>query len=330
MTQFEFDKLLEKYLAGDCTPDEERMIENWSENQILFTPLLQISTQEEKKIEQRLKKRIDVSTLESRTVGKMPVFYRWGLAASLIGILILGGWCWIKPDANRWIDKDLARFELANNTNIEQIFYLKDGSEITLKPQSELTYGENFGEKDRKVYLKGEGIFQVKRDTMKPFYVFAGDLVTKVLGTTFSVKTFKDGRKTEVVVTQGKVMVYENRQGKVPKAVLLTPNLKIDYTAKSMELKPQIVDNPIVIHPIEQKIDFVFEKIPLSVVLNRLKKVYCIDILTQNPTIEKCFFTGNLNDLTLYQQLDLICQSLDAHYQKYETAIWIHGEGCSN
>jgi transmembrane sensor len=330
MTQFEFDKLLEKYLAGDCTPDEERMIENWSENQILFTPLLQISAREEKETEKRLKKRIDTSTVGSRNFWKISTFYRWGLAASLVGMMIFGGWCWMKPYSKTLIDTNLARFELSNNTNIEQIFYLKDGSEITLKPQSKLTYGENFGVKDRKVYLKGEGLFQVKRDTAKPFYVFAGELVTKVLGTTFSVKTFKDGRKTEVVVTQGKVMVYENRQDKMPKGIVLTPNLKIDYINKSVELKPQIVDNPIVIHPVDKKEDFVFEKIPLSVVLNRLKKVYCIDILTRNPTIEKCLFTGNLNDLTLYQQLDLICQSLDAHYEKYETAIWITGEGCSN
>jgi transmembrane sensor len=151
--------------------------------------------------------------------------------------------------------------------------------------------------------------------------------VTKVLGTKFIVKAYTD-TKSEVIVTSGKVMVYENIQGEIAKTVVLTPNQKVDYVPTAIVLKPLIVDVPIVVHPIEKVEDFDFKQTPLSIVLKRLKDVYAIDILTKNKDIEQCRFTGNLNGLSLSEQLDLICKTLDAKYQKYETAIWIDGEGC--
>jgi hypothetical protein len=186
---------------------------------------------------------------------------------------------------------------------------------------------EDFGVKNRIVFLKGEGYFQIKRDTTKPFYVYAGGLVTKVLGTKFTIKAYED-KKAEVVVTSGKVMVYENRPEKMAKPVVLTPNQKVDYLPTETVLKPIIVDVPIIVHPIEKTEDFDFRQADLPTVLKRLKLVYAIDILLKNKEMSRCRFTGNLNGLSLMDQLDLICKTVDATFQKYETVIWIDGEGC--
>ncbi len=329
MTQFEFDKLIEKYMAGDCDPAEERLIEEWSERQVAASPF-PLTAQEETETNKRLKKRIDTSTVGVRRFPFRLSFYRLGIAASFVGLIAFGTWFLLKKPLNTeggTLTDKMASFELSNTTNIEQSFNLKDGSTITLKPQSHLTYLEDFGVKNRIVYLKGEGFFNVKRDTMKPFYVYAGNLVTKVLGTTFTVKAY-DNKKAEVVVKSGKVIVYENIQGKVAKTVVLTPNLKVNYVPTETVLTPIIVDVPIVVQPIEKKEDFDFKQTDLPTVLKRLKEVYAIDILLKNKDIKRCRFTGNLNGLSLSEQLDLICKTIDATYQKYETAIWIDGEGC--
>ena len=34
MTQYDFDKLLEKYLQGNCTPQEELLLDEWSQKQM--------------------------------------------------------------------------------------------------------------------------------------------------------------------------------------------------------------------------------------------------------------------------------------------------------
>lgn len=160
---------------------------------------------------------------------------------------------------------------------------------------------------------------------MRPY---AGNLVTKVVGTKFIIKAY-DNKEAEVIVTSGKVMVYENIQGKVSKTVVLTPNKTVIYTPTKEVLTPELVDMPLIIHPIEKVADFDYKKEILPTVLNRLKQVYDIDIFLKNKTLEHCYFTGNLNGLSLYEQLDLICKTIDAKYQKYETAIWIDGEGCN-
>ena len=330
MTQFEFDKLIEKYMAGDCDPAQERLIEEWSERQVTASSF-PLTAQEETETHKRLKKRIDRHTGIKRFPFPFTLsFYRLGIAASFLGLIAFGTWFLLKKTfitEGGTLNDKMASFELSNTTHIEQSFNLKDGSTITLKPQSHLTYLEDFGVKNRVVFLKGEGYFDVKRDTSKPFYVYAGDLVTKVLGTTFTVKAY-DNKKAEVVVTSGKVMVYENKQGKVAKTVVLTPNQKIDYVPTETVLTPTIVDVPIVVHPIEKKEDFDFNQTDLPTVLKRLKDVYAIDILLKNKNMNRCQFTGNLNGLSLSEQLDLICKTVDASIQKYETAIWIDGEGC--
>jgi transmembrane sensor len=123
------------------------------------------------------------------------------------------------------------------------------------------------------------------------------------------------------------VMVYENWQGKTGKSVVLTPNQKVTQTHKQIDL-PQLVEQPLIINPIEKKEDFIFEKTPLTTVLSRLTSVYAIDILIKNKTMNQCLFTGDLNGLTLNEQLDLICKTFDTHYQTYATAIWFDGESC--
>ena len=93
-------------------------------------------------------------------------------------------------------------------------------------------------------------------------------------------------------------------------------------------MTPQLVEQPVVVNPIEKAEDFNFKESPLPVVLATLTKVYSVDIFFKNKNSENCFFSGNLNGLNLDEQLNLICQSIRGRYQKYETAIWIEGNEC--
>lgn len=89
MTQFEFDKLIEKYMAGDCDAAEERLIEEWSERQIAASSFT-LSVQEEKNTNKRLKKRIDTSTAGVLRFPFRISFYRLGIAACFFGYY----WLW--------------------------------------------------------------------------------------------------------------------------------------------------------------------------------------------------------------------------------------------
>lgn len=79
---------------------------------------------------------------------------------------------------------------------------LADGSVITLNTQSEVRVdlGEN---RRRATLVDGEALFNVARDTDRPFLVDAGATAIRVLGTRFNVYRQRD--KTTVTVIEGKV-----------------------------------------------------------------------------------------------------------------------------
>jgi len=118
--------------------------------------------------------------------------------------------------------------ETTNNTKHLLRVVLTDGSEVMLSPKSGLRYPSRFTQKARIVYLKGEAVFAVKRQT-KPFMVYTGEMVTKVLGTRFVVRAFDQDKKVTVQVLSGKVSVYREKSNesitnkKEVKVVALSP-----------------------------------------------------------------------------------------------------------
>jgi transmembrane sensor len=82
---------------------------------------------------------------------------------------------------------------------------LAEGSAITLNTDSRVD--PRIEERLRQVHLvKGEALFDVSRDRIRPFVVHVGDVRIRVLGTSFSVRRFDDG-SVEVSVLEGVVEV---------------------------------------------------------------------------------------------------------------------------
>ena len=94
--------------------------------------------------------------------------------------------------------------EKINNSDQPIRISLSDGSVITLQPKSGLSFPEIFASDRREVFLVGEARFDVAKDPRKPFLVHSNELVTKVLGTSFSIRAFKNDQDITVKVYSGK------------------------------------------------------------------------------------------------------------------------------
>lgn len=93
---------------------------------------------------------------------------------------------------------------------------LGDGSKMTLNTDRKVRVA--LTEKERRIELQtGEAFFDVAKDPSRPFIVEAGDKRITAIGTAFSVR--RDGKKVQVVVTEGKVRV-EDREGRVQEELL--------------------------------------------------------------------------------------------------------------
>ena len=75
---------------------------------------------------------------------------------------------------------------------------LADGTKVFLNSGSEMRYPERFGKARREVFLKGEAWFEVAKDSAREFWVHAGAMDVKVLGTSFNVKAYE---RLETVAT---------------------------------------------------------------------------------------------------------------------------------
>ncbi|HWK54818.1 MAG TPA: FecR domain-containing protein [Hyphomicrobiales bacterium] len=84
---------------------------------------------------------------------------------------------------------------------------LPDGSIVTLNTNTKAHF--SFDRRTRTVILDhGEGFFTVAKDKTRPFRVYAGARVVEAVGTAFTVQR-NDGKQLEVLVTEGKVNLFE-------------------------------------------------------------------------------------------------------------------------
>lgn len=88
-------------------------------------------------------------------------------------------------------------------------FHLPDGTKVQLNAESTISYHENFENNSRKVTLTGEAFFEVNKDSLRPFIVYAGHLATTALGTSFNIQAFDDDSLRAVTLVTGKVKVED-------------------------------------------------------------------------------------------------------------------------
>ncbi|NIJ51409.1 FecR family protein [Dyadobacter arcticus] len=333
MNQYDFQKTLGKYLSGQHSPEEEQFILEHLKN----NPLDESSVFEAEKdiIGKRIKRKLLKNTASKSVIIRMTP---WLAAAASVLIVLSFSYFLTKKESPAITSESpdagtLTVVEVKNTSGKPQRIPLEDGSIVVLEKNSSVSFPEHFGEKSRLVYLHGEAFFQIKKNISKPFIVSTGSLQTKVLGTSFTIKSYDGSPSVEVQVKSGRVSVYEDDYIKSDNknGVILTPNQRIVFNKKSRKMELSIIENPLLVIPVsETEHGFSFSEVPVKNVFSALEKSYGIDIVLENDTTDSCLFTGDLNGLSLFQQLDLICKSANISYDRRGTALFVQGAGCSN
>jgi len=215
---------------------------------------------------------------------------------------------------------------------------MPDGSTAELAPASRLSYANDFKDSaNRDVYLSGEAFFNVTKSPKQPFRVFTEEVVTKVLGTSFSVSSFQKDKTISVIVKTGKVNVYSqdafaDKAETKPangESVLLTPNQQVVYVKEKKKFEKKLLERPVIIVPGIADNEMMFEEAPVVKILELLKKAYGISIVYDPELLRYCTLTADLTNESLYTKLDLICKAIDAGYEIVESAIFFHAKECN-
>lgn len=295
----------------------------------------------------RLAQRLD----QTSEVAESPVvsFWRgrwiWAAAVSLLGMVSLGWWL---AQSELFTSTSLTYTDLVNNTraqlteytNTDQLPYtlaLPDGSTIVLQPGSKVSYHQEFAGELREVYLSGEGFFDVAKNPAKPFYVYANNVVTKVLGTSFTIKANPGDDQVQVEVKTGRVSVFKNSSNAevandgastIENEIVLKPNQKLVFLNKENQFARSLVEQPEVLKEAAVKPTFNFKATPIKDVFAELEKAYGIELVYDKDVMKDCYLTGSFADEPLFEKLDLITRTIGAKYQQIDGQIVIFSNGC--
>lgn len=162
--------------------------------------------------------------------------YYWGLVATLALLVGLFFYLWGGPE---FLGQQEIVYQTGYGERLE--IDLDDGSHITLNANSELRWFENWASAQyRKVDLKGEAFFEVKKQDGIPFTVNTNDVAVEVLGTSFNVDTREE--KTEVYLDEGKVNLKLledlNVEGELKeKEIIMKPGEQVRYSAREKKIE---------------------------------------------------------------------------------------------
>lgn len=328
--------LLTKYQNGDATDEERAQVEAWYDALDGEAEPALSASDKRAFVEQHWQQMAAQIRQTPTHHQRIPtLFYR--LAAAAVVILSIGlGWYFLmnrssKPAFDQ-VAAQTGQSKLVGQTNESGKplrVALSDGSAITLQPGSQLQYPEQFAGNRREVRLVGQAFFEVAKNPKRPFLVYANGLVTKVLGTSFTVVAHAGKPTAEVVVRTGRVAVYRQAdQQETMSDMVLIPNEKATFFRAESRIVKSLADQPVVLRPQAIKTHFVFDNTPVARVFRELDDVYGVTIAFDADALVNCTLTANLAHQSLPDQLNMICLSIGATYQTNGTHIQISGRGC--
>jgi transmembrane sensor len=175
--------------------------------------------------------------------------------------------------------------------------HLPDGSVVTLKGGSTLTYRSDFGKITREVILNGEALFEVVPDKVHPFKVYSGESVVIVTGTRFSVREEKGFVKVSVL--SGNVLL--SNSGEHAKQIRIAAN-QSGYLLPDHNLK---IENKIEINELSWKTGhLVFRETPIDTALIDIARHFRKDLVIETAIKED--ITAEFQDQPLNEILDEI------------------------
>lgn len=207
-------------------------------------------------------------------------------------------------------------------------FILSDGTQVHLNSESRLEYPSTFDGPTREVRLAGEAYFDVAHDESRPFIVHTNEIITKVLGTSFDIRSYPE-EEVMVAVAEGKVAVLESgvTASEDNYGVVLEANQWTNYTSGEQTFTTQTGDISTIIAWSEDVL--FYENEELGDVAYHLERWYGVDITFTDEAIKDCIIRGEHRKETLENVLETITYAfVDMEYQMNGRRVTLTGRGC--
>lgn len=331
-------KLLQKFKAGKCSPEELRKILLWyqsEEAETSFSLELENYWNEENnlpfldkdKAYDQIRRKIggkengkgrNRNPIPTRAVfqNKRGFRYHAKLIVVIIMLLISIPLLYFKTEIFEAPPQETNINWMARETAFGQRYTLKlsDGTLVKLNSGSRIYYPESFSDSLRLVEFEGEAFFEVAKDTSKPFVIRSGKVNTMVLGTSFNLKSTAITESFELAVATGSVKVFHDLKGQSLEERYVNPNQSAVWDHQSKTFQVQDFDPGTVLAWVDGNL--VFDNSSFEDIIHTLEKWYGVQIDTSSlnrklPT----GYTGKYKDKSLETVLQGISYVLDFKYE---------------
>lgn len=188
---------------------------------------------------------------------------------------------------------------------------LSDGTRVHANAESRLTYPVSFTGNKREVYLTGEALFEVAKDTLHPFIVHTPYGIVEVVGTRFNVNTYEKNR-TAVTLEEGTVKVYCEDEGEKEQKTLL-PGEQAIIQLKTINTRPvQVQEYTSWANGIYE-----YSNTSLEAIVQQLSRWYNVDMTFTNPQLRERKFAGVIfRDQPLQNAVDILSKVSNVHFRQ--------------
>jgi transmembrane sensor len=326
------ERLLEKYLKGECTPQEELHVKEWyysfkddADN------LSSLNETQKRQLQERMYQHIAEKLATDKAfipAGQKKyavlkyVKYPAIAAAALYALYVLLPFQLAKKTLPAPVQQLIT---VTNNGKKIRMLVLKDGSHVWLEPGGRITYPALFGQTNRLLSMSGEAFFEVTKDPRKPFVITSGRIITKVWGTSFRVRDVRNETTAQVSVLTGKVSVSVpgalSINEKKPVAVnnsrivLLYPHQQVEYLETDRKLHTGIKNEDGL--QLWKKTNLSFDNTPVKDMIPLLNKAFGLNIHTSDKSLAAYFVTADLNELNFPEVMEVLRNTLNINYEIY-------------
>lgn len=253
----------------------------------------------------------------SRNAPGKQINYLLRYAAVLAGVFILAvAATYILKGLNGNVEVQLVK--KVNGAGQKSTIFLPDGSQVNLNASSLLTYPKYFSGDKRKVFLKGEAFFKVKKGE-KPFVVETEHLEARVLGTSFNIRALDEKEEYSLSLLTGKVMVVSLDSPQ--DYLVLNPGQKSSLDSESGNLIATAFDYDEEMAWKDGVI--VFKKLSINKVLERLEAWYGVEFILEDGLAESFFVTGKFDNESLENVLRSISYTGNFSYSFQGKKVYI-------
>jgi len=319
--------LLDRYLAGEASPEEAARVERW----LAASPerMAMVRALRGPGVDAAGDGRTDPAwaSLSARIAAAEPRPIHRGapawagrsraplLRAAAVAALLAGGAGIWRLAAPRGPEPMVA---VATAPGATRSLLLDDGTRITLGAASRLEHPRRFRGNAREVVLDGEAFFEVARDARRPFTVRSGGALTRVLGTRFDVRGYA-GEPVRVVVESGRVRLRP-AAGADTGVVLVRGDLGVAAPGRPTARQAG-VDPARYAGWREGRLEF--DRAELADVARELERWYGVEVRVADPALARRHLTLTLARAPLDDVLNAVTLSLGARWSRTGSTILI-------